>query len=185
MIEFFAVIFTIISVYLSMKNNIHNWWTGIIAIGFYAVLFYQTGLYANLILQSVFMYQSIKGWYLWSDTKNKPAVQVESLTTNELHFYNSILLPIYFIILYFLINWFNPTAQLSDSITSALSLLANTLLMNRKLQTWYYWILADIIYVPLFISQSLYMSAGLYFIFLIMATKGLINWKKEYKLVDN
>ena len=66
-----------------------------------------------------------------------------------------------------------------DSITTALSLTAMLLLARRKLENWIFWIIADIIYIPLFIYKGLYITSVQYFIFLILAVSGYFEWKKS------
>jgi nicotinamide mononucleotide transporter len=66
-----------------------------------------------------------------------------------------------------------------DSITTALSLTAMLLLARRKLENWIFWILADIIYIPLFIYKGLYITSVQYFIFLILAISGYFEWKRN------
>ena len=68
-----------------------------------------------------------------------------------------------------------------DSITTALSLTGMLLLARRKLENWIYWIIADIIYIPLYIYKELYPTSLQFFIFLILAILGYRNWKKELK----
>ena len=66
-----------------------------------------------------------------------------------------------------------------DSITTALSLTAMLLLARRKLENWIFWIVADIIYIPLFIYKGLYITSGQYFVFLILAISGYFEWKRD------
>jgi nicotinamide mononucleotide transporter len=66
-----------------------------------------------------------------------------------------------------------------DSITTALSLTAMLLLARRKVENWIYWIIADSIYIPLYIYKELYPTSMQFFIFLILAALGYINWKKQ------
>jgi nicotinamide mononucleotide transporter len=68
-----------------------------------------------------------------------------------------------------------------DSITTALSLTGMLLLARRKLENWIYWIIADIIYIPLYIHKELYPTSLQFFIFLILAILGYRNWKKALK----
>jgi nicotinamide mononucleotide transporter len=68
-----------------------------------------------------------------------------------------------------------------DSITTALSLTGMLLLARRKLENWIYWIIADIIYIPLYMYKELYPTSLQFFIFLILAILGYRNWKKELK----
>jgi nicotinamide mononucleotide transporter len=66
----------------------------------------------------------------------------------------------------------------TDSIVLVFSVLAQFLLMQRKLENWYCWILVDLIAVPLYTAKELYLTAAIYFVFLILAVWGLVNWRK-------
>ena len=66
-----------------------------------------------------------------------------------------------------------------DSITTSLSLTAMLLLARRKVENWLYWIVADIIYIPLFIYKGLYITSLQYVVFLYLAIRGYDEWKKE------
>ena len=66
-----------------------------------------------------------------------------------------------------------------DSITTSLSLTAMLLLARRKVENWLYWIVADIIYIPLFIYKGLYVTSLQYMVFLYLAIRGYDEWKKE------
>ena len=69
------------------------------------------------------------------------------------------------------------------SITTGLSIIGTLLLAFKKIDNWYYWIAADVLYIYLFYSQELYWSAGIYFVFLLLAISGLKTWKKDIKIV--
>jgi nicotinamide mononucleotide transporter len=53
-----------------------------------------------------------------------------------------------------------------------------TLLAKRKIDTWFYWIIADILFVVFFLNEEQYLSSITYFVFLILAITGLKQWKK-------
>jgi len=65
-----------------------------------------------------------------------------------------------------------------DSLVATFSLYANYFLMKRKIENWWIWIFVNCVYVGLFIFKGLFISAGLYFILLILAIKGLKEWHK-------
>ena len=65
-----------------------------------------------------------------------------------------------------------------DAITTALSLVAQFMLSRKWIANWWLWIAADVISIPLYIYKELYLTAGLYFVFLIMCIIGLREWKR-------
>jgi nicotinamide mononucleotide transporter len=71
----------------------------------------------------------------------------------------------------------NGAAPALDAITTGLSVVAQWLLMRRFIENWYIWIVADIIYVPMYFSRGLTLTAVLYAIFLLMCVRGLIEWR--------
>src|SRR6056297_3344138 len=94
MIEIFAVIFTLACVWLASKRHILSWPIGIVGIIFYAIVFWDSKLYSDFGLQFIFLYQSIYGWYLWNQNKEKNSNQtnVEKLRLIEKLLYLSILI---------------------------------------------------------------------------------------------
>ena len=68
-----------------------------------------------------------------------------------------------------------------DGITTGLSIVGTLLLAFKKIDNWYYWIAADVLYIYLFITQELYWSAGIYFVFLLLAISGLKTWNMSSK----
>lgn len=174
MIESIAVIFSLLSVFLTVKNNIWCWPTGIIGIFFYSIIFYQNNLWVNMYLQFLFIIQSTIGWILWKKSI-EDKIQIKWLK-NDIKLIFSLSTIVISIIFLTFFESHKDSSPYIDSITSALSISAMLLLSIKKIDNWIYWILADIIYIYLFYAQGLYLSSALYSIFLLLAVFGLINW---------
>ncbi len=177
MIEIFAVLFSLISVILTVISNKHCWTVGIIGIIFYAILFYQTALWGNFILQFLFLIQSGIGLYNWSKRDYRQPKFVKK--------YWKLLISapiVYLISLAFTLN-FESTLPYLDALTTTFSIIAMYLIAKKKIEGWIFWILIDIIYVIMFFNLSLYLSSVIYFIFLILAISGLIKWIKNYEKI--
>jgi len=56
--------------------------------------------------------------------------------------------------------------------------VAQLLLMKRQIQTWWFWILVNLLSVPLFFSRELYITSALYSAFLLNAVVALRHWKR-------
>lgn len=177
MIEIIAVVFSLLSVVLSIKNNILTWPVGIVGIIFYTILFYQNEIWGNMNLQFLFILQSIHGWYNWGKP-NK--YKISWLENSKNLISTTILLTIFVTIILLSIN---DKVPYFDGITTSLSIIGIILLSFRKIETWLYWVVADSIFVWFFITEKLYLSALVYFIFLLLAILGLKEWKKIIKTV--
>ena len=84
---------------------------------------------------------------------------------------------------YFMASQTDASFPYGDAFTTCFSLTAQWLLSRKKLESWHFWIAADIVAIYIYASKSLHLTAGLYCAFLIMAIAGLLRWKKS--LVEN
>lgn len=169
MIETIAIIFSLLSVYYSIKKNFFTWIWGIIGIIFYAIFFYNEKLYSNLLLQFIFLSQSIHGIISWK-TNNKEGLIVKKMRDYEIFISAQAVLLIFVILSVF-------NNSILDNITSSISIVALFLLSIRRLENWFFWIVADIIYIYMFYQSSNYQSSILYTVFLIMCVVGYKKWK--------
>ena len=180
MIEYIAVIFGILSVWYAQKNKILVFPTGIISVLIYVYLTYENKLYADTGINIYYFIMSIYGWVLWK-TKNKKIKKEISFNSKQENLISMSLCIFFFLIIQYALNKTDSDVVFLDSITTALSLTGMLLLARRKLENWIYWIIADIIYIPLYMYKELYPTSLQFFIFLILAILGYKNWKKELK----
>ncbi|CAN5410174.1 nicotinamide riboside transporter PnuC [soil metagenome] len=179
-IEIGAVFFSLLSVWFAIRRSILNWPFGIVGVALYLVLFYQVRLYADMILQIVFIAQALYGWYNWS--KNGSAhdlVQVSILKNNQRLL---ILLTIAAITLMWataLKKYTEASLPYIDAFASTTSFVATWLMARKKLESWVLWITADIVYIGMFWYKELYLSSGIYSLFLALAVIGLLKWHKN------
>ena len=82
-------------------------------------------------------------------------------------------------VLYPLLRSVHDSAPFLDALTTSLSLVAQWLLNGKRIATWYFWIAADSIYVPLYLSRGLNLTAIVYVLFLAMCVAGLRAWSRE------
>jgi nicotinamide mononucleotide transporter len=192
-----------------MRRNVWAWAVGIIGILAYFYVFFAVGLYGDMLLQVVYLGQSIYGWAYWLRYKAAEAkfkiqktdyiatdplllddisppqntsenTGLHHITNQELNL--SILGgAIGFGLLYWLLTaaFLSASSPFVDAIATTLSLTANIWLARKIIENWLLWIIADIVLVLLFLSKNLYLSAGTYTIFLFLAVFGYLQWKKD------
>lgn len=187
-VELIGTLFGLLSVYFASRANILTWATGIFNELFLFILLFQVNLYADMFLQVYFFIVTIYGWNNWKKNPKKNGIT----STN----FKSIIWIVVAIVLGTLIsgffftnihlylpNYFKTEAAFpfADSFVTVLSIIATVLLSQKKIETWYFWIVVDIVCVFLFYKKGITFLALEYFVFLGLATYGLLNWKKEMK----
>ena len=180
-LELFAVIMNITSVFYAKRNNILVYPTGLIGTGIFVYILLNFSLLGDTIINAYFFSMSIYGWYFWSRKKDEVFVnQVSTINRNEIKYLFilaiSSLIFIYLVYDYF-DKWNNWTAYV-DNVTTAIFFIAMWLMAKRKVESWIFWIIGDLITVPLYFYKGLTISSLQYIIFLILAVLGYISWKK-------
>lgn len=168
-------------VYLTVVENIWNFPLGIANNVFFLVLFAETRLYGDAGLQVLYIALGFQGWYLWlRGGENRTALRVSRATPRLL------LAVCAFVVacaalMHLVFVRANDSAPLLDALTTALSLAAQYLLNRKALENWLFWMTADVIYVYLYASRGLYLTAVLYAVFLLMCAAGLRVWLRSMR----
>jgi nicotinamide mononucleotide transporter len=180
--EVLAVVFSLICVLLTIKENIWQWLVGIFGVIFYLVVFYQAKLYANMWLQVVFIVLQLYGWYEWLyGGKGKTELKI-SRSSLQLNFLLVVLAIAGTAAMSYGFAKFTDNAMpLTDSTATVLSLIAQWMLAKKYLENWLVWIVVNIMTIVLGIAQNLILTAGLYVIFFILAILGFLEWRKSYR----
>ena len=178
--EVLAVITGIISVYLSTRENIWSWPTALVNVALYFVVFYEAKLYADMGLQAVYFALSLYGWYEWLyGGENRTELHV-SRSSQALGVRLAIIGFACAATLGTLLARFTDAAlPYIDSATTSTSLVAQWMMTRKILENWAVWVAVDVVYIAMFVFKRLYLTAGLYAVFLVLAVMGYIQWKRS------
>ena len=180
-LELFAVIMNIFSVIYAKRNSILVYPTGLIGTGIFVYILYNFSLLGDMIINFYFVIMSIYGWYYWSQKKNGEVLHNVSRTSTKEYYFILMLGIISLLSIYTIYNfydkWDSWTAYV-DTITTAIFFVAMYLMARRKVESWIFWIIGDVITIPLYFYKGLTISSIQYLIFLILAILGYISWKK-------
>ena len=186
-LELVAGAFTIASVVYSKKNNVLVFPTGMICTAIFVYLLLKCGLLGDMIINGYYFIMSIYGWHLWTRKKDGKTVIPISKTTKKQHLISLGIFIITFVfvfIVYAAFDKFNHWSAYLDTITTALFFVAMWLMAKRKIENWIYWIIGDIITVPLYFYKGLTFSSILYFVLTIIAIYGYLAWKKNLNKIQ-
>lgn len=188
-IELTAAIFGVISVWYARKEKILVFPFGIINVAIYIYICFEARLYANAGINMVYLASNIFGWYMWSRTgddnqklqirRNSPRQQIIT--------WSSVLL--IYVAVFLLLRWVNrdDAAYLAswlpriDAFNTSFFLVATVLMAVKRLENWHFWIIGNIVSIPIYASQGLYFTSGQYAIFLVLAILGLREWNAKAK----
>ncbi len=184
-IEWAAAAVTLLSVILSARQNIWSWPTAIIGVSIYAWLFWTVRLYADMGLQFIYIAISFYGWYEWlygGEQHSRLKVSRASPLTNLV----SVAIAVAFSLALGALLQRTTDASLpyTDAALSGFSLLAQWQMTRKYLLNWVIWIIVDVFYIVLFIVKELYVTAGLYAVFIGVCAMGLVEWKRSLAQVN-
>ncbi len=168
------------AVALAWRHHIGTWPAGLLGAVLAGILFLQTGLYADAGLQVLYFGQGVYGWMSW----RRPVREVPIRRLRAPEWVAVVLgVGVGTAALTALLDHFtDSTVPLADAFLTALSLAANQLLTRRILDNWPLWVLADVLYVPLFLYKGLYAYAALYLVFIGVAAVAWWQWEKEFRV---
>jgi nicotinamide mononucleotide transporter len=179
-IELGAVLFTLVNVWLAVKENMWTWPTGIVAVLLTFVLYLHQLIYLNAWLQIVYFVLSIHGWYEWLHggvNKTERRISYASARTWMVTMPAGLLLTA---ALFYLERRFAPAGTLPfwDALTTAFSIVGQYMLNMKIIENWIIWAIVDVMYVFMLIDQHLYFLAALNAFLCILCVKGLIDWRR-------
>ncbi|MFF4583565.1 nicotinamide riboside transporter PnuC [Streptomyces sp. NPDC001389] len=168
-------------VWLVARQHVANWPVGIANNVFFIVLFTQAGLYADAGLQIVFIALAAYGWWSWTHgggPGTAEALPVRRTTRAEWLWLLAAGAVGTAALTLLLGRVSDSTVPLWDALTTALSLMATYGQCRKLLESWWLWIAADLVYVPLYAYKGLYLTSVLYVGFLALCVAGFLGWRR-------
>ncbi len=186
-LEFVAVVSGIVSVWLSRIENIWVYPSGLVNTIIYIYLSFKYSLIGEASVNFYYTVVSIYGWVLWA-RKNDQQQHVLKITRSsrkewgqEMAFFGFFYIVVYFPLV-FLKKGFAPLAiPWADAFASATAYTGMWLMAKKKVESWNWWIATNAASIPLYFVKHLVFTSVYYFILLIMAVSGLLEWRRRAK----
>lgn len=188
-IEFTGTLLYLWSVWLIAKRHILTWPVGITSVLLYMLLFYQIRLYSDTIEQVYYLGASAYGWWHWSRApRDKGVISAVAFSRPRSLLWAgaataalSVVIGMFMSRIHLIFPAVFPEAAsfpYLDALTTVMSFTAMWLMARKKIESWIYWIVVDIIGIGLYYVKEVRFVALLYVILLVMAIKGLLEWTK-------
>ena len=182
-LEIFAVFFGFLSVWFSKNNNVLVFPTGLINTSIFVYLLFKWELLGDMIINAYYFVVSIYGWYYWTrKNSNNDYTPISKVNYNDqkIILVISILSAIFVSLMYTVFNKWSGLVSFIDILTTSIFFAGMWLMARRKIESWIFWIIGDIISTPLYLYKGLTFTSFQYFIFTFIAIAGYYKWKSIY-----
>jgi nicotinamide mononucleotide transporter len=181
-----AGVFTgVLGVWLTTRQNIWCWPVGIVSVASFIVVFFGARLYGAMGLQCVYVALLAYGWYAWRHGgRGRGALRVSRLPRRLALGLFALATAVAGITAYWLRARTDEALPYFDGFTTSFSLLAQWMQARKYLENWALWVMVDVVYVVMSVSQGLTLTAGLYAVYIGLALLGFRDWRRSMMAGD-
>jgi nicotinamide mononucleotide transporter len=177
-LEWLAAVLVLINVALVALRSVWNYPFALVAVSVYAVVFFEAKLYSDMLLQGFFFALNLYGWAAWINAREDSGVPVGWMTERARMGWGTATLVAWVVWSFLMHRYTDAVAPWIDGGIAMLSITAQWLLARRRVESWWLWILVDLIAVPLFAWRGLYATSIVYVVLLGLSIDGLIQWRR-------
>ncbi len=181
-LEIVAVIFGFLSVWFSKQNKILVFPTGMTSTIIFVYLLLKWGLLGDMMINAYYFAMSVYGWYIWTrkvDETHVTQISTTSLKEKKISVAIFVATLIFVFIVYKTFDKWNGWVAYLDTITTAIFFVGMWLMAKRKIENWIFWIIGDVISVPLYFYKGFTFTSFQYLGFTVIAIFGYLAWKKN------
>ena len=181
-LEIIAVFFGFLSVWFSKNNNILVFPTGMINTSIFVYLLLKWSLLGDMIINAYYFIMSIYGWYFWLKGTNNTVSPISKVSNSDIRIVVLLFISssVFVSLVYTFYDKWETIVSYIDILTTAIFFAAMWLMAKRKVESWIFWIVGNIISIPLYLHKGLAFTSIQYFIFTVIAIAGYIKWKELY-----
>lgn len=177
-VELIAASLGALSVYLMTQQKPAAWPIGLLMVLLYIWIFYDARLYSEMLLQVIYVVLQLYGWWQWlRGGEQRHGRTVSNLNSTGVGQGLLIGTTVTLSLGFAMSQYTNANLPWLDAALTGFSLIAQYWMAQKRLQCWLLWIVLDIIYVGMFISAELYLTAVLYMVFTALAVYGWLEWR--------
>ncbi|NEV94668.1 nicotinamide mononucleotide transporter [Psychroflexus sp. YR1-1] len=181
-LEIIAIVFGFLSVLFSKKDNILVFPTGIVSTLIFVYILYQYSLLGDMMINAYYFIMSIYGWYIWTrkvDASHFIPIQKATPRENIKSIFIFIGTAIFVSVVYEFFDKWEGWISYMDVLTTGIFFVGMWLMAKKRLENWIYWIVGDLISIPLYYYKGLTFTSFQYLLFTIIAVYGFLEWKKN------
>jgi len=156
------------------------WPFAIVSVAIAAYIFLHSKLYSDFGLHIIYIVLNVYGWVVWSNKTETEEVTATKLLSAKGVFLAILCICIATAILgYVMGNYTDADLPFFDAFTTSASLVAQFLLAKKYLQNWLFWIVVDLVAIPIYLYKGLYYFSFLFAVYLLICIYGYFSWSQK------
>ncbi len=185
-IEIVAVLLGFANIILVVRRSLWNYPFGIAMVSLYFFIFFEARLYSDALLQIFFLALNAYGWWNWLRGRDEAGdVIVRHATRGEMLRW-SLAIALAILLWGWLMHRYTDAAfPWWDASVAMISVGAQILLSRRFIENWPLWVIVDALAIGLYAVKDLWLTAGLYAAFLVIAALGWREWLRIARMHDS
>ncbi|MCF8239145.1 MAG: nicotinamide riboside transporter PnuC [Saprospiraceae bacterium] len=181
-LELIATLTGLIHVWLLTREKVIAWPFGIVSVAIYVYIFFVSRLYSDAILHVFYIGLNTYGWIHWlHPDQTRKSLPVTRLSRMHLSTVLGSIILFTLIWGYVMDNKTDADFAYFDAFTTVASLIAQFLLTRKKIDNWLIWIAVDLVAIPIYLLKGLYLTSGLYTVYLVLCISGWLSWRRGLK----
>lgn len=180
-LEIVGFIFGVAGVWLTIKKNIWCFPVGIVNVLITAYLVFNKTLFADTLQQLVYFVLLVIGWVNWNSSSSRNKLEISFVTKKSYMSLAVIFITGSLLMGYVFSNYSAASFPYWDSGATVICFIAQWLIAKRKIENWILWMIANPMYIAMYLLKDLPLYAVLSFIYLVMAVLGFVEWRKMMK----
>lgn len=180
-LEIIAVVTALLYVFFAAREKPVCFLFGFLSSVIYIYITYVAKYYFDTFINAYYVVMSVYGWIHWKQPGNGQQRVITSWGTGK--FIGVIVGGITITVIFGWVSSLYTDASLPyiDGFTTVFALIATWMVVKKYLENWLIWIVVDAIGVGMYWWKNLYLTAGLYFVYTIIALIGYMEWKRKMK----
>jgi nicotinamide mononucleotide transporter len=181
-VETVGVLLGVLTVWLTVKQNNWCWLVGSLSNALFTVLFFREKLYADMVLQLIYIALNAYGWYAWRfGGQQRTALPVSRTPPGARLALAGLVLAGTAAVTFYLSRFTDAALPFWDAATTVLSLTAQYMLARKWIENWWVWISVNVMYIGIYASKELYLTSAQQLVFIALSLAGWLAWRQEQR----
>jgi len=180
--ELAAVILAVAYILLAMKQSQWCWPAAFINTAIYTVLFWESALLMESVLNAYYLLMAVYGWWAWH--QKSEASHERQIVSWQLSTHIKVIVSLSLISLvvgYLMANFTHADYAYLDAATTVFAIFTTWMVTQKVLENWLYWLVIDAVSIYLYIAKSFNLTALLFIFYCVMVIVGYVAWRKSYR----